>query len=70
MQRLYDAGIISQVHYIPVPLHPYYQKRGHRPEDFPNAWSYYTEALSIPLYFALTDTQQDQVIQTVQSALH
>ncbi len=70
MQRLYDKGVISQVHYIPVPLHPYYQKLGHRPEDFPNALSYYSEALSIPLFFALTDVQQDQVIDTIRSALH
>ena len=70
MQRLYDAGIISQVHYIPVPLHPYYQEEGHRPHDFPHAWAYYTEALSIPLFFALTDTEQDRVIDTVLSMLH
>ena len=70
MQRLHDAGIISQVHYIPVPLHPYYQNEGHRALDFPNAWAYYTEALSIPLFFALTDAQQDRVIDTILSNIH
>lgn len=70
MQRLHNAGIISQVHYIPVPLHPYYQREGHRPHDFPNAWAYYTEALSIPLFYALTDAQQDRVIDTILATIH
>ena len=64
MQELRSRGIGSQVHYIPVPANPYYRKLGHRPEDFPNAQKYYQEALSIPLFFDLTDEQQQDVIST------
>jgi UDP-4-amino-4,6-dideoxy-N-acetyl-beta-L-altrosamine transaminase len=66
MQRLYDAGYITQVHYIPVPLHPYYQKLGHRASDFPNAWAYYLEALSIPLFFSLTDEEQNRFVDDLR----
>jgi dTDP-4-amino-4,6-dideoxygalactose transaminase len=69
MQRLSDSGLITQVHYIPVPVHPYYQRLGHRAADYPRAWSYYTEGLSIPLFFGLTDGQQDQVIEKLRSLL-
>lgn len=69
MQRLFDAGLITQVHYIPVPLHPYYQRLGHRASDYPQAWSYYTEGLSIPLFFGLTDGEQDQVIEKLQTLI-
>ncbi len=62
MQRLYDSGLVTQVHYIPVPVHPYYRRLGHRISDFPRAWAYYREGLSIPLYFGLTDEQQGTVI--------
>jgi len=66
MRRLYQTGIITQVHYIPVPLHPFYRQLGHRAADYPNACAYYDEALSIPLFFGLTDSQQDEVIEKLR----
>jgi perosamine synthetase len=62
MKNLKDKGIGSQVHYIPVPMQPYYQKLGTNPGDFSNAINYYEEALSIPLFYDLTDTQQEKII--------
>jgi dTDP-4-amino-4,6-dideoxygalactose transaminase len=62
MKNLKDKGIGSQVHYIPVPMQPYYQKLGINPGDFSNAINYYEEALSIPLFYDLTDTQQEKII--------
>jgi len=66
MQELRSREIGSQVHYIPVPAHPHYRKLGHSPEDYPHAQKYYQEALSIPLFYDLTDEQQDQVIFAIQ----
>ena len=63
IQQLRDRGIASQVHYIAVPAHPFYQKLGFSPDDYPVAKSYYEEALSIPLFFDLTDEQQTGVIE-------
>jgi UDP-4-amino-4,6-dideoxy-N-acetyl-beta-L-altrosamine transaminase len=65
--REYDVG--SQVHYIPVPSQPYYRQLGFRPEDYPNALKYYQEALSIPLFFNLTEQQQRKVISTIKDLL-
>ncbi len=65
MRALKARGIGSQVHYIPVPAQPFYRRMGHRPDQYPNAWSYYQQALSIPLYYELSDAQQDQVIQAI-----
>lgn len=70
MQRLYESKLLTQVHYIPVPLHPYYQRLGHRAHDYSRAWSYYAQGLSIPLYFGLTNEQQDQVIEKVRTLIH
>jgi dTDP-4-amino-4,6-dideoxygalactose transaminase len=69
MQRLYESDLITQVHYIPVPLHPYYQRLGHRAQDYPHAWAYYAQGLSIPLYFGLTNEQQDQVIERLRTLI-
>jgi UDP-4-amino-4,6-dideoxy-N-acetyl-beta-L-altrosamine transaminase len=70
MQRLYESDLLTQVHYIPVPLHPYYERLGHRAQDYPNAWSYYAQGLSIPLYVGLTNEQQDNVIGRLRTLIH
>lgn len=66
MQKLKLKGIGSQVHYIPVPAHPFYRDLGFKPEDYPSAQKYYKKALTIPLFFNLTDNQQNQVIETLR----
>ncbi len=58
-------GIYPNVHYIPIHLQPYYAKMGFKPGDFPMAEKYYQEALSLPMYYGLKDSEQDHVIETV-----
>ena len=62
IKELKEKGIGSQVHYIPVPMQPYYQKQGLNLEGFPDAINYYEEALSIPLFYDLTDAQQEYIV--------
>lgn len=50
MKKLRDKGIGSQVHYIPIPMQPYYKDLGFEPSDYPNAMHYYNSALSIPIF--------------------
>jgi UDP-4-amino-4,6-dideoxy-N-acetyl-beta-L-altrosamine transaminase len=69
MSNLKTHGIVSQVHYIPVPAQPYYRNLGFNPEDYPNAQRYYQEALSIPLFFDLTNEQQQQVISRINALI-
>jgi perosamine synthetase len=66
MQELRARGIITQVHYIPVPAHPIYRKLGFSPADYPHAQRYYEEALTIPLFYDLTDAQQRHVVASVE----
>jgi UDP-4-amino-4,6-dideoxy-N-acetyl-beta-L-altrosamine transaminase len=69
MKKLREYGIGSQVHYIPVPSHPYYRQLGFKPEHYSNAQLFYEQALSIPLFFDLTDDQQNQVIQAIKEVV-
>jgi UDP-4-amino-4,6-dideoxy-N-acetyl-beta-L-altrosamine transaminase len=69
MKKLREYGVGSQVHYIPVPSHPYYRQLGFKPEDYPNAQKYYLEALTIPLFYDLTEKQQRKVISTIKDLL-
>jgi len=62
-------GIGVNVHYIPVHLQPYYRKMGFQPGDFPAAEAYYSRAISIPLYSAMTDSQQERVAERLIARL-
>jgi len=65
MQDLRLRGVGTQVHYIPVPAHPHYRSLGHSPDAFPDSKEYYEQALTLPLFYDLTDNQQAQVISAV-----
>ena len=70
MQELREAGIGTQVLYIPVHLQPYYQNTyGYEAGKCPQAEAYYEQTLSLPLYPLLTDSDVDRVISAVK-ALH
>jgi len=72
-RALFDAlrgqGIEAHVHYIPIHTQPYYRALGFSPGDFPQAEAYYEGCLSLPIYPAMTDAQQDQVIAALGEAL-
>lgn len=67
--KLHDLGIGVNVHYIPIHLHPYYQKLGFKVGQFPNAEAFYANALTIPLYVELSDAQQDAVVAALETVL-
>ena len=66
---LRGAGIGVNLHYHPIHLQPYYRDLGFHPGDFPAAEAYGREALSLPLYPALTEAQQDEVVARLFDAL-
>jgi len=62
-QTLRQKGIGVNIHYIPVHLHPFYQKQfGTQPGLCPVAESAYGQILSIPMFAALSDEQTREVI--------
>jgi UDP-4-amino-4,6-dideoxy-N-acetyl-beta-L-altrosamine transaminase len=66
---LRSAGIGVNVHYIPVHTQPHYQDAGFRAGDFPVAEAYYARTLTLPLYPAMTERQQDEVVAALQVEL-
>lgn len=63
------ADVHVNVHYIPVHTQPYYRELGFGPGDFPNAEAYYAGAISLPMYPALSDQQQEYVASTLRGIL-
>jgi UDP-4-amino-4,6-dideoxy-N-acetyl-beta-L-altrosamine transaminase len=65
--RQNDIGV--NVHYIPIHTQPYYQRLGFKEGSFPNSEIYYSRAISIPLFHAMTFDQQNQVVATLEKIL-
>lgn len=64
-----EKGICLNLHYIPVHTQPYYENLGFKGGDFPNSEKYYEEAFTLPLYYALTDEQQDHIVKSLVEVL-
>lgn len=64
-ERLRAAGILVNLHYIPVYNQPYYQKMGYQASEFPEAEAYYAEAISLPMYTTLSESLQDTVVASI-----
>ncbi|MBR3723057.1 MAG: UDP-4-amino-4,6-dideoxy-N-acetyl-beta-L-altrosamine transaminase [Selenomonadaceae bacterium] len=68
-EEMRKKGITLNLHYIPVHTQPYYEKLGHEPGDCPESIKYYEEALTLPLYYDLTDEEQEYVVEALRDAL-
>ncbi|WP_110665739.1 UDP-4-amino-4,6-dideoxy-N-acetyl-beta-L-altrosamine transaminase [Salinicola halophilus] len=68
-EALRSRGIGVNLHYIPVHTQPYYRALGFSDGDFPQAERYYAEAISLPLFPSLSESQQDEVIRVLSEVL-
>ena len=69
-RQFFDAlaaeNVCCNVHYIPVYYFPYYQKLGYKKGLCPKAEKLYEEIISLPLYYAMTDQDVEDVIAAVK----
>ena len=65
-EKLRTSGILVNLHYIPVYTQPYYEAIGYDRNEFPQAESYYSEAISIPMFATLTLSEQQFVVDTIK----
>ena len=68
-ERLRSRGILVNLHYIPIYRHKFFKAMGFKKEDFPEAEKYYAEAISLPIYPSLTESQQNEVITHIKSPI-
>ena len=68
-RQFFDAlgaeNICCNVHYIPTYYFPYYEKLGYRRGLCPNAEKLYEEIITLPLYYAMSDRDVEDVIHAV-----
>jgi UDP-4-amino-4,6-dideoxy-N-acetyl-beta-L-altrosamine transaminase len=64
-EAMRETGIGVNLHYMPVHLQPDYRKLGFTPGQFPEAEAYGQDAISLPMYPGLSDTDQQRVVETL-----
>lgn len=71
MKELLMKNIQTQVHYIPIPMHPFYKNdKNIKLSDFKNAKKYYDTCLSIPIFYSLTQKQQIYVLDNLKRIIN
>lgn len=60
--KMAEQGIACNVHYKPLPMHTAYKNMGFDIADYPNAYDYFTNEISLPLHTRLTDEEVEYII--------
>lgn len=68
-ETLREGGVLVNLHYIPVHLQPFYEAKGFKRGDFPESEKYFKEALSLPIFPAMSEIQQRRVIDSLIGAV-
>jgi UDP-4-amino-4,6-dideoxy-N-acetyl-beta-L-altrosamine transaminase len=68
MRRMAEAGIGTQVHYIPLHRQPYFRGR-YGEQSLPGAEAWYAQALTLPLFPAMAGEDVDRVVEALRAAL-
>lgn len=70
IRLLKQKGIGCSVHFIPIPLHPFFAAYANRAENqCPRALALYPRLVSLPLYPIMTEDQVQHVVQSVQEII-
>ena len=68
-RALTHAGILVNLHYIPVYRQPHFERMGFQAGYCAHAEHYFKSSISIPMYATMTREQQDRVVEEIRSAL-
>lgn len=61
--KMAEEGVACNVHYKPLPMLTAYKNLEFNIKDYPNAYDFYQNEITLPLYTKLTNEQIDYIIQ-------
>ena len=67
--KLAERGVTTNVHYKPLPMMTAYKKLGWDIKDFPNAYKYYENLITLPLHTKLSDEDVDYIIENYKEVV-
>lgn len=67
--KLAEHGVNTNVHYKPLPMMTAYKAMGWDVKDFPNAYAYYENLITLPLHTCLSDEDVEYVIENFKDVV-
>lgn len=67
--KLAERGVNCNVHYKPLPMMTAYKELGWDIKDFPNAYEYYENLITLPLHTKLSDEDVEYVIENYREVV-
>jgi dTDP-4-amino-4,6-dideoxygalactose transaminase len=67
--KMAERGVATNVHYKPLPMMTAYKQMGWDIKDFPNAYDYYSNLITLPLHTKLTDEDVQYVIDVFKDVV-
>lgn len=67
--KLAERGVSTNVHFKPLPLMTAYKAMGWDIKDFPNAYNYYMNLITLPLHTKLTDEDVEYVVENFRDVV-
>lgn len=65
--KMAEQGIATNVHYKPLPMMTAYKAYGWDIKDFPNAYAYYENLITLPLHTLLSDDDVEYVVENYKN---
>lgn len=69
IEKMAKAGIATNVHYKPLPMHTAYKDLGFDIKDYPNAYNFYKNEITLPLHTLLKDKEVEYIIENFKEAV-
>ena len=63
--KISEKEVAVNVHYLPVPMLTFYKNKGYTINDYPQTFKNYKSEITLPVYYNLTDSQIETVINAV-----
>ena len=70
IRNMASRGIATNVHFKPLPMMTAYQRLGFDINDYPNAYHFFENEITLPLYTKLTDEQVDYLLRNFKEIIH
>ncbi len=67
--KIFDKDVSVNVHFQPIPLLSFYKNLGYNINDYANSFKLYSQEISLPVYYTLTDEQIKIVLNAVISSV-
>lgn len=70
IEEIFKSEVSVNVHYQPIPMLTYYKNAGYNMHDYPVAFKHYEHEISLPVYYDLSDENEQTVIESVKLAVN